>query len=1024
MNKIIIFLISFFLIILGSSNLIRAHPLEEDQPEIETNIVLLTLLEDNHLVENDPFFELYYFPDHDYILLPANLLSPYLAVEMNFQRELGLLTLSKNNLEVKIDLSARKYLGHENWDQEKIIIFGGEFYLSKSVFEYLTDYQISWSNSLQELTITGDFTKDDFSTDEFESESKKKQKLKDQDQFSGEKLAGFTLNSVHYRVGFELSEDDLFESQQELTTELNFYGRFKNWAYSLNNDFNYNLKSNNFDYKLDNLELKSCENNNLLIIGDYDFNFAKTIVQNEMQGIYYRIPEKLSYKLIPYTEIEIPVELDDEVSIYVNNKFVHKEIIKATGNYQFKNIELRLNYLNKIEVVKLSAAGEEIKELKYLAGSTTILQSGIKETEFLMGRYRNTSYSDDNDWEGNFIALRSNYALNRRLTFHTETAYLTKQDIDRNILTTVTGISLRAADRTVINLDFLAGGESDNLQLGSEISILYALINGYCRAVYLNVPPEVEDYLTQEEGTNISLNFKFDLNKRFSMQSIVGQHKTLVTDDIEEIDYYILRLIDNPDWRHYRSFSLYYQKELSYFPFLEYNNELYGALANNKRPGIGLAYNLYGNSYRIAADLKHYRNNIEFTNEQSPLYKQLLNESTAEVNIYKRLGENLLFSLGYDGEKDKYDDQSYDYERSYDGQLKLSLGERTAITLSAERTKEDEDELNEDNENIADLETIKSLSLNYYWNSDYSIKAELKDYSSTNLIDYQSFYLGGSYYFPVNPGSITLFGEYILPVEGENGISFGISYDKVFTNKNELTIELAREYNDYQLEGYENYLTITYSQAFAFLGDIIIKDNFNDRSPRSIVAGYVYLDQNYNGIMDAGEKRLNNIPMRLGNMISRTNKDGLFIFKPYFNDLYLLDFDYRNLIADYTPVTKKIMLKIKDNQSLNYNFALTINGSVAGKVFIDKNANNIKDQNEEYLAWVGLEIPDLKQKDYTNQGGNFYFENVPLGTHILKILPESLPAGMRPLNGYEYKIFITEAQLDYHNLDLAIVYGN
>jgi hypothetical protein len=92
-------------------------------------------------------------------------------------------------------------------------------------------------------------------------------------------------------------------------------------------------------------------------------------------------------------------------------------------------------------------------------------------------------------------------------------------------------------------------------------------------------------------------------------------------------------------------------------------------------------------------------------------------------------------------------------------------------------------------------------------------------------------------------------------------------------------------------------LTITYSQAFAFLGDIIIKDNFNDRSPRSIVAGYVYLDQNYNGIMDAGEKRLNNIPMRLGNMISRTNKDGLFVFKPYFNDLYLLDFDYRNLIA-------------------------------------------------------------------------------------------------------------------------------
>jgi hypothetical protein len=106
------------------------------------------------------------------------------------------------------------------------------------------------------------------------------------------------------------------------------------------------------------------------------------------------------------------------------------------------------------------------------------------------------------------------------------------------------------------------------------------------------------------------------------------------------------------------------------------------------------------------------------------------------------------------------------------------------------------------------------------------------------------------------------------------------------------------------------------------------------------------------------------------------------------------------------------------------NFGLTINGTVSGNVFIDENVNGSKDENEEYLMWAGLELSGLNRKDYTDQRGEFYFQNVPLGYHQLLLLEESLPKGTKPLNGFEHEIYITEDQLDHHGIDIPIVYGD
>ena len=71
-----------------------------------------------------------------------------------------------------------------------------------------------------------------------------------------------------------------------------------------------------------------------------------------------------------------------------------------------------------------------------------------------------------------------------------------------------------------------------------------------------------------------------------------------------------------------------------------------------------------------------------------------------------------------------------------------------------------------------------------------------------------------------------------------------------------------------------------------------------------------------------------------------------------------------------------------------------------------------------------MELEGLNKKDYTNQRGEFYFQNVPLGNHQLVILKESLPKGTKPLNDYRQDIFITEDKLDHQDIDIPIVYGD
>jgi hypothetical protein len=1014
--KNLIFLVTIFILLILISGLVLAQKLKEDKLDIETSIVLLTLYDTTQekIYQQDDFFEIFYFLEDDYILLPANLISPYLEVDLNFNRELSLLSLRKNQKELRVDLQAKRYFGHSEWDDKPPVISGGEFYLCKEVFSFLTDYNISWNNSLQEVVVEGKFIEDiETDKDMEEDEEEKKEQIEEQQNILGEDIS-FQFSSIHYRIQLDLEDRFFGGLNKELEGDLNFYGRTGDWAYYINNDFNYNIDGEESDYELDKIKFKYQENNRLIIVGNHDFNFEKTIGRNEVQGLYFSMPDQLSYKLIPYTSISVEAESGDLIEIYLNNNLIKRKEIKRDQEYKFENIELKAKYLNKIEVVKTNSKGEEERKVSYLSGSNDILDSGIKENEFLIGRYRDDDYSGE-DWEGYLGGVRSSYALTKDLSLHLETAVFNKSlnldsDLEDEVISSISGFAFRVAPNTVINIDWLSGGVSDNIENGAQAELLFSMLKGYIEGIYLYLPPEAAEYMEEEEGESKSVSFRLDLNNDFSIQPRIGQEKTL-EDRIDETDYYIFKVIYNPNWRNYNALSFYYEEnnEQGYIFSREF-------LREKIRKGLILENNIYRNTFRISSDLRYYDNKADYSG--SLIGRDEYQDYEAELGLYKRFNDYLLISLNYDGEQRRDDGGLRYYDREYDGQLRLSFADRASLSLESSRRKEEEEE----SADRIDEET--KLRLNYYFDREFSLTAEIKDYHSEFLSDYQSVSLSGNYYYPDNPGYIKLKGEYIVPDEGDSGTSFSAAYDIIRDNESEIKIEVGRDYSDFVNNEYESYATLSYSHALSFLGGKTRGSRFTDFEPRPIVAGYTYLDENYNGVMDPGERKLEDIPMRLGNMMAVSDRDGFFIFKPYFNDIYLLNFDYRNLIADYTPVTEEILVRVKDNQNVMQNFGVTINGTISGNVFIDKNANGVKDKDDDYLMWAGIEIAGLNKKDYTDQSGEYYFQNIPLGQHELVLLKESLPKGTRPLAGYTQDIFITEDQLDHHDIDIPIIYGD
>jgi hypothetical protein len=253
--------------------------------------------------------------------------------------------------------------------------------------------------------------------------------------------------------------------------------------------------------------------------------------------------------------------------------------------------------------------------------------------------------------------------------------------------------------------------------------------------------------------------------------------------------------------------------------------------------------------------------------------------------------------------------------------------------------------------------------------------------------------------------------------------AFEIGIERLTKNGLSIKLEAKKIYESISCQAAEQVISLTCGRGFAFGSGRIKKiEADEDDDTLSIVSGVVYLDENGNSQWDQNEKILPNIRMSLNGRQATTNAKGEYLYQYVEPDSYKLYFDLRSLAADYTPINDPKLFKLKENENMFFDFGVTINGSISGRLFLDQNGNQLYDASDQALEWVAVILDNGKQKAYTDKDGIFYFENVRLGEHTVAAVADSLPKNMTFAGKNSFTMPIKENALDAKDIDIPVVY--
>lgn len=171
----------------------------------------------------------------------------------------------------------------------------------------------------------------------------------------------------------------------------------------------------------------------------------------------------------------------------------------------------------------------------------------------------------------------------------------------------------------------------------------------------------------------------------------------------------------------------------------------------------------------------------------------------------------------------------------------------------------------------------------------------------------------------------------------------------------------------------------------------------------SMVSGWVYLDQNQNGVMDDGELYLGGVKVRLaGNNHGSeviTDSTGSFVFTGLEIGSYSLQVEDVVALINGEPtlgtaggqVRGKHWIELTNQgveHAQNYYFAkipLEVEPSLSGFIYEDVNGNGLFDEGDTGIAGAVASLIQypLIRKASTDETGYFVFENLPFGSYTL-----------------------------------------
>jgi hypothetical protein len=188
------------------------------------------------------------------------------------------------------------------------------------------------------------------------------------------------------------------------------------------------------------------------------------------------------------------------------------------------------------------------------------------------------------------------------------------------------------------------------------------------------------------------------------------------------------------------------------------------------------------------------------------------------------------------------------------------------------------------------------------------------------------------------------------------------------------------------------------------------------------VSGSVFADWNANGQPDPGEEVLEGIPIALGTVSHvTTGHDGQFSFLNVPAGVQLVRLDLHALPVDFdAPATTDITLELSRGESRRVAFGLLPLGTIHGRVFEDSNRNGVLDSGEPPVDGAVL-VLDGGQRSELARKGQFRFDAVRAGDHVLQLLKESLPEGAAIVGEAERPLSIAKTAPTFETIYLVTI---
>jgi len=346
--------------------------------------------------------------------------------------------------------------------------------------------------------------------------------------------------------------------------------------------------------------------------------------------------------------------------------------------------------------------------------------------------------------------------------------------------------------------------------------------------------------------------------------------------------------------------------------------------------------------------------------------------------------------------------------------------------------------------------TCPSIFLGFrysYWRSSYlMLEVEntryydyLQNRTSTQnryrLAHYSPFFLGTDFYGELSYSNYS-YGYYTRYETKRLELFLGLSKQLPWRMKLRLDLRTSWPIASTQPANY--WITLKIDRRFNW-GEA---PSFQGRASGSVLTGagklegLIFADQNLNGVFDPGEKVFPEVSLQLedGSTVG-ADKVGKFVFSRVPEGLHTVSLDIRYIPADYyllSPERQTVVVEKRKTSKLD--IVLVEGATIAGKVFQDNNKNGLLDEEdqplkdglillkpvpEEGLAPALEKMRSEELNTYTDEKGNFIFENIVPGPYELSIDEETLPKGVKQVTELPLKVELKPGQ---QIKDLKIIY--